>query len=92
MKVEWCYDALIGLLQAGSDHATLSRSADGDRLAAKIRVVPLLHGSVEGIHVDVDDLALAAFDGVLILRTSHQETIRQTGPSDTIRWRSLGVT
>ena len=31
----------------------------GDRLAAKIRIVPLLDGRVEGIHVDVDYLALS---------------------------------
>jgi hypothetical protein len=38
--------------------AALAGSADGDRLATEIRIVPLLHGCVEGVHVDVDDLAL----------------------------------
>jgi len=31
------------------------------RFAAEIRVVPLLDRRVEGVHIDVDDLALAAF-------------------------------
>ena len=47
---------------AGCRHdAALAGSADGDRLAAEIRIVPLLDRRVEGVHVDVDDLALAAF-------------------------------
>lgn len=31
----------------------------GDRLATKIWMIPLLHGCVERVHVDVDDLPLA---------------------------------
>lgn len=46
---------------AGRRHdAALARSPDGDGLAAKIRIVPLLDGRIEGVHVDVDDLALSA--------------------------------
>ena len=39
--------------------AALAGSTDGDRLAAEVRIVPLLDGCIEGIHVDVDDLPLA---------------------------------
>ena len=35
------------------------RRAQFDRLAAEIRIFPLLDGRIEGDHVDVDDLALA---------------------------------
>jgi hypothetical protein len=47
--------------------AALARSADGHRLAAEVRVVPLLNWRVERIHVDVDDVALA-----LRLATQHR--------------------
>ena len=40
------------------DDTALARSANGDRLAAQLRIVALLDGGVEGVHVDVDDLAL----------------------------------
>jgi hypothetical protein len=47
---------------AGRRHqAALAGSADGDRLAAEIRIVPLLDRRVEGVHVDVDDLPLTGF-------------------------------
>ncbi len=53
---------------AGCRHdAALAGSADGDRLAAKIRIVPLLDGCIEGVHVDVDDLALAARGSCLVV-------------------------
>ena len=46
------------------DDAALPRSADGDRLAAQLRIVALLDGGVEGVHIDVDDLALLRrYDG-----------------------------
>ena len=38
--------------------AAIARPDDGDRLAAQIRIIPLLDRRVEGVHVDVDDLAL----------------------------------
>jgi hypothetical protein len=50
---------LSGFLARGRHHAALAGSADRDRLAAKVRIVPLLYGSVEGVHIDVDDLSLA---------------------------------
>src|SRR6201999_491553 len=50
---------LSGFVARGRNDAALAGSADGNRLAAEIRIVPLLDGRVEGIHVDVDDLALA---------------------------------
>ena len=52
-------DAELARFVAGRRHdAALAGSADGDRLAAEIRIVPLLDRRVKGIHVDVDDLAL----------------------------------
>src|SRR5258708_10424963 len=47
--------------------AALPGSADGDWLAAEIRIIPLLDGRVEGVHVDVDDLALAARGNCLVV-------------------------
>ena len=32
-------------------------AADRERLAAQSRIVALLHGRIEGVHVDMDDLA-----------------------------------
>ena len=46
-----------GLVAGGGDNAALARAADRDRPAAQRRVVALLHGRVERVHVDVDDLA-----------------------------------
>ena len=52
---------LAGFVACRRHHSTFAGTADGDRLAAEIRIVPLLHGCVEGVHVDVDDLPLAGF-------------------------------
>ena len=41
----------------GDDAARCGRAADGDRLAAQLRVVALLDGRVERVHVDVEDAA-----------------------------------
>src|SRR5207247_2499509 len=40
--------------------------SDGDRLAAETWIVPLLDGRIEGVHVDVDDLALMARGSCLV--------------------------
>ena len=47
-----------GLVARRRHDAALARAAHRDGLAAQGGVVALLHGRVEGIHVDVDDLAL----------------------------------
>lgn len=53
---------------AGCRHdAALLGSADGDRLAAEIWIVPLLDGCIEGVHVDMDDLALAARGRLVVI-------------------------
>jgi hypothetical protein len=52
---------LAGFVARRRHDATLAGSADGDRLAAKLRIIPLFDGCVEGVHVDVDDLPLAVF-------------------------------
>jgi hypothetical protein len=46
------------LVARGGHHAAALRpAADGDRLPAQFRPVALLHGRIEGVHVDVDDPA-----------------------------------
>src|SRR5262249_59747842 len=47
-----------GLVARGRHDAALARATDRDGLAAELRIVPLLDGRVERIHVDVNDLAL----------------------------------
>ena len=49
---------LAGFVACRCHHSAFARSADGDRLAAKLRIIALLDGRIEGIHVDVDDLSL----------------------------------
>ena len=46
---------LAGFVARRRHDAPLAGSADGDRLAAEIRIVPLLDRRVEGVHVDVDN-------------------------------------
>src|SRR5690554_2803673 len=48
------------LVTGGRNHAARSAIAHRDRLAAQLRVVALLHRGKEGVHVDMDDLALHA--------------------------------
>src|SRR5690606_1459195 len=48
------------LVTGGRNHAARSAIAHRDRLNAQLWVVALLHGGKEGVHVDMDDLALHA--------------------------------
>ncbi|MEH2472410.1 hypothetical protein V1281_006400 [Nitrobacteraceae bacterium AZCC 2161] len=50
---------LSGFVARCSHNVAFAGSSDGHRLAAQLRIVALLDGSVEGVHVDMDDLALA---------------------------------
>jgi hypothetical protein len=50
----------------GGDDAAFRGPAYGDRLAAKLRIVPLLDRRVEGVHVDVDYLAVRRRRDVLL--------------------------
>ena len=52
-------DAERARLVAGGrdDAALLGIAADGDRTSAQLRLVALLNGRVEGVHVDVQDAA-----------------------------------
>ena len=55
------------LVARGGHHAPLGPMADGDRSAAKLGVVALFDRRIEGIHVDVDNLAqrhLSAITGL----------------------------
>ena len=50
-----------GLVRGRGDHASpFGIAADYDGPSPEARVVPLLHGGVERVHVDVNDLAAAA--------------------------------
>ena len=52
------------LIAAGSHHATaVGFAAHNNRVAAQLRLVSLLDGSKKGIHVDMDNLALAGRHG-----------------------------
>jgi hypothetical protein len=48
----------LGLIASSCHHAPLARAADGDRLAAQLRIVPLLHAGIEGIEIHMHDPAL----------------------------------
>ena len=48
---------LARLIAGRGHHAACPRAADRNRLAAQLRIVALLHGRIERIHVHVDDLA-----------------------------------
>src|SRR6185369_11310992 len=58
---------LAGFVTRGGHDAPLLRPADCDRFTAEIRIIPLLDGRIEGVHVDVDDLTLAARGSCLVV-------------------------
>ena len=46
-----------GFVRGGADNGALAAPGDNNGLATKLRIIALLDGGVEGVHVDVDDLA-----------------------------------
>lgn len=50
---------LSGFVACGRGNPSLGRATDSQRLAAQLRIIPLLDGSLEGIPIDMDDLALS---------------------------------
>ncbi len=46
-----------GFIGCGADDGAVAAPGDDDRFAAQLWVVPLFDGGVEGVHVDVNDLA-----------------------------------
>jgi hypothetical protein len=58
---------LARLVARSGDDPALPGPAHGDWFAAQVGIVPLLDRRIEGIHIDMDDLALSHFGGVLIL-------------------------
>src|SRR5687768_5670202 len=46
-----------GFVAGRSDHPAFPRASNGHRFAAKCGVIPMLHGGVEGVHLDMDDFA-----------------------------------
>ena len=46
-----------GFVGCGADDGALAAPGDDDGFAAELRVVSLFDGGVEGVHVDVNDLA-----------------------------------
>ncbi len=66
------------LVAGGRHHAALARAAHGQRHAAQAWVVALLHGSVERIHVDVDDAAWGrGLAGVRRHAGQHRSTVHR---------------
>src|ERR1700685_3092304 len=56
-------------IRSGTDHRTGTPPGDNDRLAAQLRIIPLFDGSIEGVHVDVNDFAdvhLATIDSAWV--------------------------
>ncbi|AUW46831.1 hypothetical protein CUJ84_pRLN2000289 (plasmid) [Rhizobium leguminosarum] len=70
---------LSGFIAGGRHHSAGSRTADGNRHATQLGIVTLLDRCVEGVHVDMHDLARppAAFFTCHLL-VSISETITQT--------------
>jgi hypothetical protein len=52
-----CTPNFAGLITRGSYNTARARAADSDRNATQRRIVALLHGRVESVHIDVDDTA-----------------------------------
>ena len=46
-----------GFIGGGADDGAVAAPGDDDGFAAELRVVSLFDGGVEGVHVDVNDLA-----------------------------------
>jgi len=44
-------------IRSGTDDGSAAAPRDNDGLAAQLRIVPLLHGRIKRVHVDVHDLA-----------------------------------
>jgi len=60
---------LAGFVARRGHDASLAGSADGDRLAAELRIVSLFDGCVEGVHVDVDDPPHARYNTRFLCRS-----------------------
>ena len=46
-----------GFIRRGANDRAIAQPSDDNGLAAQLRVVALFHGSVEGVHVDMDGLS-----------------------------------
>src|SRR5699024_1386738 len=65
---------------AGRDHASAVGRTTNDQWSPPVfRVITLLHGGVERIHVDVDYLALCVCIHMDILSPNHHHGVRYTG-------------
>lgn len=51
------YPEFARLVGCCTNHGAVSSPCNNDGLSSQPRVVPLFYGSIEGIHVHVDDLA-----------------------------------
>jgi len=54
-----CNDLAIAnsSLRSSAHYGAIAAPCDDDRLAAQLRIVPLFHGRIERVHVDVHDFA-----------------------------------
>jgi hypothetical protein len=46
-----------GFVRSSTNHGSISPPGDNNGLAAQMRIIPLLDGGIERIHVHVDDFA-----------------------------------
>jgi hypothetical protein len=67
---------LARFVARSGDDTALARAADGNRLAAQLRVVALFDRCVERIHIDMDDFARAARPGCGSFRGSFRPHVR----------------
>ena len=62
-----CTPKLLASYEAAQNNRTFGLPGNNHGLAAQIRVVPLLDGSIERVHVDMDDFAHNLLVTILIL-------------------------
>jgi glycine/sarcosine N-methyltransferase len=53
--------------EAAQTTETLAPPSDNDRLAAQLRIIPLFDGSIESVHIDMDDFAYGHLATILFL-------------------------
>ena len=68
------------LVACGGDHAAVLRpAAHAHRLSAELRVVPLLHGCVERVHVEMEDLSNGRRHGDIVVNSGGLVQLNQVG-------------
>ena len=68
---------LARFIRRSAHHGAISAPRDDHGLAAELRIVALLYGRIERVHIDVDDLA--SFHLATILRRSGRRFLVRCG-------------